>query len=320
MRHRWSLVVLGTSFGAAALAALVDCSLVNDLDALGAGGADSSTLESSAGDANASPSGDARPLPGDPDVAAGDSSVSTPPADAGADRADAAPPNDPPVFLDAATTHWCSAYAASTFCADFDEAPLPSGFTATEGAFISLTSTSSRSSPNDFLLLVPPQDGFGVLASKVTRSFPQLVTTADLSFDINPEKLNTTQSGLLFAAVEFTGNAAAKYSVRLAYNQGVPRVEESFLGGSAADIFHSVFTLPTGAWSRLRLELRFGADGGPSTIGVYVNDVLQGGSKDSLSPPAAMDAHPSLLLGAVYGTLPHNGWTFRYDNVLLDLH
>ena len=37
MRHRWSLVVLGASLG---VGALTHCSVVNDLDALGAGSGD----------------------------------------------------------------------------------------------------------------------------------------------------------------------------------------------------------------------------------------------------------------------------------------
>jgi hypothetical protein len=54
-------------------------------------------------------------------------------------------------------------------CADFDEAPLPAGFTSAEGAFISLTSTNPSSKPNALLVNVPPQSGVGVLASKVRR-------------------------------------------------------------------------------------------------------------------------------------------------------
>ena len=316
MRHRWSLVVLGASLG---VGALTHCSLVNDLDALGAGSGDGGSGADVRAIGNTdSGTGATLDAATPADDAGEDADAAKPTADAGPDTADTAPPNAPPTFVDAGATTFCSAHTSSTFCADFDEAPLPAGFTSTEGAFISLTSTNPSSRPNDFLLNVPPQNGVGVLASKVTRSFPRSATGADVAFDLDPEKLNTSASGLLIAALEFTSNPAAKYSVRLAFNQGAIRVEESYLAPSPADIFHSVFSLAPGQWSRIRLELRFGADGGPSTLGVYVNDVLQG-SKDALTPPLGMDGRPTLLLGAVYGSLPHDGWTLRYDNVLLDL-
>ena len=39
---------------------------------------------------------------------------------------------------------------------------------------------------------------------------------------------------------------------------------------------------------------------------------------DPLAPPANVDLRPAALVGAVYGTLPHTGWTLRYDNITVD--
>jgi hypothetical protein len=133
-------------------------------------------------------------------------------------------------------------------------------------------------------------------------------------------------SGLLFAGLDFLGNANAKYSIRLAYNEGAPRLEESYLG-SPSDVYHSNFTITVGAWSRVEVDIAFPilVDGGTSDAGaaaatesIYVNGVLQG-TTEMLAPPVGFDQSPNVLLGAVYGTSPSNEWALRYDNVTLDI-
>jgi hypothetical protein len=113
--------------------------------------------------------------------------------------------------------------------------------------------------------------------------------------------------------------------VRLAFSNGAPRLEESFLG-SPADIYHSNFSLAPNAWSRVQMELTFppssdagGADAGTAVESVYVNGVLQGTS-EVLTPPQGFDQRPNLLVGGVYGTSPNSAWALRYDNVTLDIH
>jgi hypothetical protein len=325
MRHRWSIVALGAPALAGALVALPHCSWVNDLDTLGAGPTDaSSPVEARAPDGSGSVGLDAPLLPSPDGNDVADAAVPDATTDAKADAADAADGADagvldePPIFAEAGADTWCTARATSTFCADFDRSPLPSGFASSEGAFLLLTSTLPSSPSNALALIIPPQAGPGTFSSKLARSFTQPAASVTLAFDFFPEKINTTASGVLFTALDYLGNPQAKYSIRLAYNQGTSRVEESYLG-FPTDIFHSTFHLPIGKWSHVRIEMVFGVDGGPSTLSVFVDDALQG-SVESLSPPSAFDPRPSLLVGAVYGTLPHTGWALRYDNVLMDIH
>src|SRR6478672_9166527 len=109
MRHRWSLVVLVASLGAGAL---THCSVVNDLDALGAGSGDAGSGADVRAIGNSdSDSGAAVDAATPTDDAGQGADAAKPPADAGPDTADAAPPNAPPTFVDAGTTTFCSAHA-----------------------------------------------------------------------------------------------------------------------------------------------------------------------------------------------------------------
>ncbi len=138
----------------------------------------------------------------------------------------------------------------------------------------------------------------------------------------SPSASTTPPPALLFAGLDFLGNTAnAKYSLRLAWNSGAPRLEESFLG-TPSDILHQNFTIPLQTWSHVELDLTLPqADGGATTptFTILVNGIVQGTS-ETLSPPAGFDQRPTLLIGAVYGTGPTSGWALRYDNVTLGLH
>jgi hypothetical protein len=298
---------------------LVRCSLTEDLDSLKDGRADAATdsptqnesgLDSSVpGDTGAT--GDVV----DANTAAIDGAgldASTPSDGAG----DTGPVNQPPLFLDGGDS-WCTAQTTDTFCADFDRVPLPSEFSSLDGTLVSLTSTFPSSSPNALLLYAPPSDATGSFASKLSKDLPSPVTAIDLEFDLRAEVLNTTSSGLLFAAIDFVDNTHAPYSVRLAFNSGAPRLEESYLG-TPPDIYHTNFSIPLSTWAHIRLALTFstvGDDGGTlqGSSAIYVNGSSVGA--DALSPPAGVTLRPTALIGAVYGTQPHTGWTLRYDNV-----
>jgi hypothetical protein len=346
--RRGSIALLAPLFGVG----LLHCTF-GDLDALGAGSSDSS--DSSVSSATVTPGADATSSDeSDDDSSSPDASGSpeatsspddaTPGVDVSADGADAGdldgpgsdvadaigdgampgstpPAMAPPWWLDAGTQSWCGmqqAFVMHTFCADFDQTSLPAGFSASDGQFLYETSSDPKSSPNDLLLYVPAQAAAGTFGSKLSRSFPTYSSTISLSFDIKPELLNSTSSGLLFAALDFLGNAAAKYSVRLAYNQGLPRLEESFLG-SPADIYHANFALPAQTWSRVEVDITFAGDSGTSTETILVNGV-PAVAAEMLQPPQGFDSRPNFLLGAVYGTSPTGGWTIRYDDVTLDIH
>ena len=313
--------------------ALVHCSW-SGLDSLGSGSPDSGSVGGDASPLYPADSGGvvdtgAGPVVDASNEAATDAGQPTPTKDAGADAADAAdsgPPPPPaalPIYLDGGTASWCSQHPGYAFCADFDETPLPAGFNASDGPFLIQTSSLPSSGPNDLLLHVPAQTGAGSWGSKLSRSFTTSATSVVLGFDFYPEVLNDTSAGLLFAALDFLGNANAKYSLRLAYNAGAPRLEESFLG-SPSDIYHSNINIAPGGWSRIQVEITLpgsadGGDAGTATESIYVNGVLQGTS-EILSPPAGFDPRPNLLIGGVFGTSPTDGWALRYDNVTLDLH
>jgi hypothetical protein len=299
--------------------ALLRCSLTEDLDSLKDGPGDASPDAPGSGESGVDSS-----VPGDggggSDVFAADtSSMDAMSADSSGTSdasGDTGPVNQPPVFLDGGDS-WCTSQSTATFCADFDRVPLPSEFSSLDGTLISLTSTFPSSSPNALLLYAPPNDGTGSFASKLSKDLPSPVSSIDLEFDLRAELLNTTSSGLLFAAIDFVDNTHAPYSVRLAFNSGAPRLEESYLG-SPPDIYHTNFSIPLSTWAHIRMSLTFttgdvegGAPTGSSAI--YVNGSSVGA--DALSPPVGVTLRPDALVGAVYGTLPHTGWTLRYDNV-----
>ncbi len=302
-----------------AVLVLVRCSLTEDLDSLKDGRADAATDSPSQTESGLDSSG---PV----DAGATDDVVDANTAASDAAGLDASTPNDassdtgpvnqPPLFLDGGDS-WCTSQTTDTFCADFDRVPLPSEFSSLDGTLISLTSTFPSSSPNALLLYAPPSAATGSFASKLSKDLPSPVGAIDLEFDLRAEVLNTTSSGLLFAAIDFVDNTHAPYSVRLAFNSGAPRLEESYLG-SPPDIYHTNFSIPISTWAHIRLSLTFApgdVEGGAPTgsSAIYVNGSSVGA--DALSPPTGVTLRPTALVGAVYGTQPHTGWTLRYDNV-----
>jgi hypothetical protein len=330
LRSLRSTVLLAPLFGVG----LLHCTL-SGLTALGDGAGDAGPVEDANGsksevipDAGIDTATSPTPPADSSTPPPGDSGGTGPVTDASSDATDSASPVPPalaPIWLDAGSQSWCDLHQGYAFCADFDETPLPAGFSASDGAFLTQTSSNASSGPNDLLLYVPPQGGTSTWGSKLSRQFTTNGTSMVLAFDIDPEVLNVTSSGMLFAGLDFLGNATAKYSIRLAFNEGVPRLEESYLG-SPADVYHSNFVLASGVWSRIQVEITFpatgdaggGSDAGTATESVYVNGVLQG-TPEQLTPPAGFDQAPNLLIGAVYGTSPTDAWGLRYDNVTFDI-
>ncbi len=333
---RWRIALLAPLFSAG----LTHCTF-GGLNALGAGShdaglpSDSGAIRDASLDADLSPDAalstdvdafigssedEASPGLDAADADAVDSGVS-PVTDSQADAASGVPASALPTWLEAGAPSWCDLHPGYAFCADFDEVPLPAGFSASDGAYLSETSSNPSSGPNDLLLYVPPQATAATWGSKLSRSFETPASTIVLAFDIDPESLNSTSSGILFAALDFLGNASAKYSLRLAFNEGAPRLEESYLG-SPMDVFHSNFVLAPQTWSRIQVEISFAGveDGGAgiATESIYVNGVLQN-VPETLTPPVGFDPRASFLLGAVYGTSPTEGWALRFDNVTLDI-
>lgn len=287
--------------GAAALvAASTACSLVAGFDGFAGHGADDD-----AGGSNALPGSDANrgavSESGLPSADAGDS---------GSVEADAGDPNTPPVFVDGGS--FCGTQETAAFCEDFDTADLPVRWVK-EGVFARLTSYSSKSSPNGFLLDAPPSETGGTFVSKITRMLDAPSTNMVVAFDFMPERVNLGSSFLILAALEYTKNDS-KYSLRLVYSNGSVRLEESNLvpPPNNKDTYHPFFSIPTGKWTRVKLDVV--ASGG--TPGVVVSlDGIPVGARETLTPTAGLDPTPTLILGAVFAGNPHTGWTLRYDDV-----
>jgi hypothetical protein len=306
------------------------------LDALGAGsrdsGADTSVVANGA-DADVDTSTGDEPDAGDMDDATLAEASDEADADAGdATEAEAeadvstGPPNALGVYIDAGTATFCDLHQALyQFCDDFDHRPLPSRFSASDGQFLYSTSSLPSSAPDDLLLYVPANNSGGTWGSKLSQTFSTAAHTVTMEFDFNPSSTNSTTSGVLFAAVDFTGSPTSKYSVRLAYNSGAPRLEESTIGTGINDLYHSNLTIPTDTWSRIQVTLTFiapdgGADGGPltgtETISINGTQVQE----ETLTPNPNFSQVPTLLIGGVFGTYPTTGWVFRYDNVTFNLN
>ena len=262
MRVQRTLLFL--AFGATALVTPMGCSFTEDLTPLmngraltsgdGGFGADVAAQDSAMEASSTSESSSVAPNDG-----SSPSDATSPPNEAG----EAGPINEPPVFLDGGTS-WCGSHTGLAFCADLDDAPLPSGFSSVDGTFVTLTSTLPSSAPNALLLLVPPNSGSGFFASKLSKAFSAPVSTVALEFDFRAEVLN--HDGERFA---LRGDRLREQSHREVFGASSHStrvfralLEESYLG-SPPDIYHTNFSMPLGTWMRVRLAVTFGPpDGG----------------------------------------------------------
>ncbi|MBX3259943.1 MAG: hypothetical protein KF782_09650 [Labilithrix sp.] len=291
--------------GAAAvlLAATAACSFTAGFDGFVGPGAADGGGEAPDGDGAASLVGD---------DAGGDGDGASDP-DTGAEL-DGADPNVPPVFVDAGTSFCPVPETPSTFCEDFDSADLTVRWLR-EGVFGKLTSYSSRSAPNVFLVDVPPSTTGGTFVSKITRTFDTTATSVVLGFDIKPERVYLGSSFFILAALEWA-QGEDKYSLRLVYSNGSVRLEESNLvpPPNNKDAYHPFFALPEGKWTRLTLDI---VASGATPGAQLLLDGIAVGTRETLTPTAGIDPRPTLILGAVFAGNPHTGWTLRYDDVML---
>jgi hypothetical protein len=249
-----------------------------------------------------------------------ETAVDAPSADAGADadaEAAVADPNLPPTFVADGGTTWCNSQSGTTMCEDFDRKDLGAPWIR-EGLYVKLTSFRARSAPNDLLINVPSTTSSGTFVSKITRSFAQTSRDLSLSFAFHPEKLTEGNSFLIIGAVEFLKAADAKYSLRLVYLNGQVRLEESNLvpPPNNRDTYHPFFNVPVGTWSKIRLDLDLSATTPKAQITL---DDVPVGPEVPLTPTTGIDHTPTLILGAVFGGMPHTGWTLRYDDVTMTL-
>lgn len=228
----------------------------------------------------------------------------------GGSEADAPDPNTPPVFIDGGS--FCSGQTTATFCDDFDKAPLAINWTR-EGAFAKQTSYQPSSAPNVFLVDAPASTSGGTFFAKITRPFETASTNLLIAFDIKQERVDVGTAALIMSAVEWT-RGTKKYSIRLVYTAGSIRLEESDIEHPGDDVKHGTFTLDN-KWTRVGLDIV--ASGGTPTMKITVDGIAAAGLEAvALLPPVSgRDDRPTLILGAVFATNPHNGWTLRYDNV-----
>lgn len=206
---------------------------------------------------------------------------------------------------------WCSSHPA-TFCADFSQA-LPSGFASMSGNFLSLITGAAPG----LLVSVPAEASGPSFSSRLVQPFTKTSDDMTVAFDVAPDKLNTKTGALLVAALDFpypTGPAPSFYSVRLTFVNGRARVEEYVAGGQGA--LHPLFDVPKGKFSRVSLDVALGAAGGSVKVSL---DGKQVGAVEPLEQPSGVEHTPKLIVGAVYGAAPTDGWKFRFANVTMDL-
>lgn len=230
-------------------------------------------------------------------------------SDAEAD-VDAGDPNGPPVYVDGGT--FCKGQTLA-FCDDFDKGSVDREWIR-EGTFLKQTSYLSKSAPNNLLVYAPPTTGAGSFVSKITRTMGSPSTNMVVAFDFYPEIVDEGAAFLILAALEYAKGTAGRYSLRLVYNHGDVRLEESDLvpPPNNKDAYHPFFSVPRGKWSRVKLDIDLGA----TTPGVNITlDEVAVGAREVVTPTANIDPTPTLILGAVFANNPHAGWAFRYDNV-----
>jgi hypothetical protein len=214
---------------------------------------------------------------------------------------------------------WCTSRKA-TFCADFDEPmPLERFSAGVAGQTVPVVDPGfDVSAPFAMLIDVPETlNRVDTFSSRITHHFSQRVDGFLLDFELSPELVNESRAAV--AALDFVGNGAATYSLRLVYEGGSLHLDE--VAQSSSRRLAST-TPPSGPqrWSHIKLDVDFANL--PSASFTLVDDpslaeTLVGSA--ALSPTPGMSYVPSLSLGIVEGQRPHNGWKLRYDNVALEL-
>ena len=252
--------------------------------------------------------------------------------DDGPGTRDGASPKDGGNTGDApSTSGFCASQAtAPTFCQDFDEFPLPGGFSGESSMNGSLTLTdASVVSPPKALAAQDNAIQSGALDTALRNFFPSLPGTPTLftlDFEIEPVGVDPGSAAALVAAsLDFADAANNRYSVQFTlFQQGASgmvgiRLEEQAEFADGGTFYQSHMfpeSLPIGGWTEVILKLnRSGPTSATATVDFGATQVLN-------AAPLTMNVNATsltLTIGSAYESLPSAGWTTRYDNVLLNI-
>jgi hypothetical protein len=349
LRPRFAIRSLALLLPVLAGAAGVGCSLALSFDGIVGGSPADAAWQSDAAD-DGSPQQDTTPFP--PWDAATDSvgtdapapesgvpetgTVDSGPIDTGAEE----PPDDAQMesgprdsaqnsdATEASTTSFCASLSpAPVFCDDFDVHPLPGIWdTLTQtGGTVALDTGASVSPPRSLLAtdsaLATGQSLDAALLKRFTLPAPP--TTISWSFQLQPVAVDTTAAAaLVLASLDFVDTPGNRYSVQFTLEQdGGPvrlRLEEQsgLLDGGSSYVPHTLpDSLPLGAWTDVRLVM---TRSGPTTASVQVSF---GSTTELATTPLSMNVDATTLqmvIGSRYEFEPSQGWTTRYDNVVLN--
>jgi hypothetical protein len=218
---------------------------------------------------------------------------------------------------------WCAQRKGDSLCADFEnDWPLSQQFYPVEGTPPpSYTNGASRSGTNSLLVKADASSRQGPFSVKVGRSFIQpSVNGFTLEFQFRPETVSSSPA--LITAVDFgTPTDGSFYSIRLALESQLLHLEQHS-GGVDTRLASVPVTIK--GWSHLRLSVDL-AGSAPVARFATIDDntkvltPVDGRSSIPLSLPARLGAGQALLVGVVYGTQPHEGWSLNFDNIAFKL-
>jgi hypothetical protein len=238
---------------------------------------------------------------------------------------DTAPNGD---ATEASTTTFCASLSPPPmFCDDFDVHPLPGvwdGLTQTGGT-VALDTGASVSPPRSLLATDSPLGTGQSLDAALFKHFtlPSPPTTLSWSFQLQPVAVDTTTgTALVLASLDFVDTPGNRYSVQFTLEQdGGPvrlRLEEQsgLLDGGSSYVPHSLpDSLPLGKWTDVRLVM---TRSGPTAASV---EVSFGSTTELATTSLSMNVDATtvqMAVGSRFETEPSQGWTTRYDNVVLN--
>ncbi len=242
-------------------------------------------------------------------------------ADAGADaRGDAS--------SDASPGSFCATQADARLCEDFDELPLPGAFddSAAVGATTELDSTSSASPQRSLAVTMAPAtdnvDRYGGVGKTFALGSPIVVMNTKVNFVKVPTVVapgprvdlltlecgNDADAPLYSLIVEARPSASGAAEVWLTQYTVSP---------SAVKYLSAFAETPINKWR----ELRVTTDWTTSTITLEAVDPTGkvGLGSATFTPPAALTLPPAFCNAGigVFSNQPQDGWSLRFDDVVL---
>jgi hypothetical protein len=220
---------------------------------------------------------------------------------------------DAPV-LDALAGGWCAGQPAHTFCDDFDESPLLSGWDNAEqsgGGALALDGVI-YTSPHEALLATvdlstPPSQ------ARLVKSFSQ-ASRIVLAFEGRVDSAPDSEQA---AVASIWG--ASSHRVVLQFSVAMLKVDEigpNPDGGAASYTDSHVLSVAPqiGAWAHVDFELDIGVTTNSVSISI-------GGEPATVFSLSAnfVPGPPTVRLGADVSTASQGGWAMRYDDVTVDL-